>query len=284
MPPCIQTAPQITDDLMGLSKGPVVLHSCTLLKGFIADDSRGIVLDSTSVMDETRQDAPYEDLIHLRGGGSYLYPSEPQQQRQQPPPPPHPPRASSVNNANTKTLPPPPPPRDPFAPPLPPTEVPLRFLRAGKGDPIEGRRRYQETLLWRKQVGMDTILKEPHEKFELIKQHYPHYFHLRGRNNEPVYYEKPAKTNLRALRAGGVDLDKLLRHYAMITEFGWQCVERDDMARSITVIDLQGIRLMDFAGECIDFVRKASAFTGAHYPERAGHVLVINVPSWFKGE
>ena len=40
--------------------------------------------------------------------------------------------------------------------------------------------------------------------------------------------------------------------------------------------------MTDFVGECVDFVRQATAFTAAHYPERAGHVFVINVPSWFK--
>ena len=114
------------------------------------------------------------------------------------------------------------------------------------------------------------------------KQHYPHYYHLKGRNGEPVFFELPPKTNLQAMRKGGVDLPSLLRHYAMVTEFQWQFVERDDFARSITVIDLEGMRMTDFVGECVDYVRKCSEFTGQHYPERAGTVLVINVPGWFK--
>ena len=172
-------------------------------------------------------------------------------------------------------------PQSSFDPPAPPGELPDRFLRAGKGDPVEGMRRYHATLQWRQQYGMDYIIKEASPRFALIKQHYPHYFHLRGRNGEPVYFEKPPKTNLKALRAGGVGVEDLLRHYAMVTEFGWQVLERNDSAKSITVIDLEGIRMTDFVGDCVDFVRKASAFTGAHYPERAGYVFVVNVPSWF---
>jgi CRAL/TRIO domain len=194
--------------------------------------------------------------------------------------PPHPPY--------TKEFPPPLPPNHPegdihrsFDPPPPPNELPLRFLRAGKDDPIEGRRRYEQTLAWRKEYGMDTIIKSPHQFFELIKQHYPQYFHLRGRNNEPVWYEKPPAVNLKALMSSGVDLDGLLRHYAMVTEFGWQYLEPDDMARSITVIDLEGIKMTDFVGDVVDFTKKCSAFTGQHYPERAGYVFVINVPYWF---
>jgi hypothetical protein len=166
--------------------------------------------------------------------------------------------------------------------PKPPKELPLRFLLAGKGDVEEGLRRYEATLKWRKEEKIDYILSEPSPNFALIKQHYPHFYHGRGRGGECCYYEQPPKTNLKALKQGGVTIDKLLHHYAMVTEFQWQYLERDDLARSITIIDLQGIRFMDFAGEVIDFVKRASAFTGQHYPERAGFVFVINVPGWFK--
>lgn len=166
--------------------------------------------------------------------------------------------------------------------PKPPKELPLRFLLAGKGNVEEGLKRYDATLKWRKEEKIDYILREPSPNFALIKQHYPHYYHGRGRAGECCYYEQPPKTNLKALKQGGVTIDALLHHYAMVTEFQWQYLERDDLARSITIIDLEGIRFMDFAGEVIDFVKRASAFTGQHYPERAGLVFVINVPGWFK--
>jgi hypothetical protein len=79
-----------------------------------------------------------------------------------------------------------------------------------------------------------------------------------------------------------VNLKKLLHHYAMVTEFQWQWLDRDDFSRSITVIDLQGMRMTDFVGECVDYVRKCSEFTSQNYPERAGFVMVVNVPGWFK--
>ena len=172
-------------------------------------------------------------------------------------------------------------PFDPLPAPPPPEELPLRFLRAGKGDPVEGQRRYEATKTWRQEQGIDHILTDPHPDFDLIKSHYPHYYHLRGREGEPVFFEQPPKTNLQAMRDGGVDLEGLLRHYSMVTEFQWQYVERNDMARSITVVDLEGMRMMDFVGECVEYIRRCSEFTGQHYPERAGFVYVINVPSWF---
>ena len=105
---------------------------------------------------------------------------------------------------------------------------------------------------------------------------------MRGRNGEPVFFEQPPKTNLQAMRDGGVTLDGLLRHYAMVTEFGWQFNTRDDNARSITILDLEGMGIRDFVGECVDYVKSCSQFTGQHYPERAGFVMVINVPGWFQ--
>lgn len=173
-------------------------------------------------------------------------------------------------------------PTSPSLAPPPPNELPLRFLRAGKNDPTEGLRRYQATLQMRKDERVDTILREASPDFEIIKMHYPHFFHRTGKNGEPCFYEQPPKTNLRALRDAGVTLDKLLRHYTMVTEFQWQYLERDDLATSIYIIDLAGIRMTDFAGEAVDFVKRASAFSAQHYPERAGYVFVINVPGWFK--
>lgn len=168
----------------------------------------------------------------------------------------------------------------PHAPPAP-KELPIRFLRAGKGDPIEGQRRYEATLKWRKENCIDTILFEPYPLFEMVKKHYPHYFHLRGRRGEPVFFEQPPKTDLVALKAGGMNLQQLVRHYVMITEFQWQFIEPHDLARSITVLDLEGMRMIDFVGECVEYVKMCSQFTGQHYPERAGHVIVVNVPRWF---
>jgi hypothetical protein len=170
---------------------------------------------------------------------------------------------------------------EPLSAPPAPEELPVRFLRAGKGDSEEGQRRYEATLEWRKENGIDHILSDPHPDFDLIKKHYPHFYHLRGRDGEPVFFEQPPKTNLQAMKEGGVVLEGLLHHYAMVTEFQWQCIEKDDFARSITVLDLEGMGMRDFVGECVEYVRRCSEFTGQHYPERAGFVYVINVPGWF---
>ena len=168
---------------------------------------------------------------------------------------------------------PPPPPRD---------HLPLRFLRAGKNDPAEGWRRYQATLQWRQEEGIDTLLREPFADFDLIRQNYQQYFHLTGRQGQPVFYEIPAKTNVQALKQGGVDTERFLRFYTFLTEFQWQMLCPDDHAQSIYVVDLDGIRVSDFVGDTRKFVINAARLSALHYPERGGKVLLINVPRWFQ--
>ena len=70
------------------------------------------------------------------------------QRQQQPPPPPT--TTTTTNDAATAV-------RESFDPPPPPTELPDRFLRAGKMDPVEGLRRYQATLEWRREQRMDHV-------------------------------------------------------------------------------------------------------------------------------
>ena len=87
--------------------------------------------------------------------------------------------------------------------------------------------------------------------------------------------------NLAELRKEGVVLEDLLKHYALCCEYMWTEIEASEEGKSIYVIDLEGMGIRDFAGEVVDFVKKASSFTAAHYPERSGSIYVINVPSWF---
>lgn len=156
-----------------------------------------------------------------------------------------------------------------------------RFIAAEKGDEEKGRQRYQHTLQWRQENRIDNILVTPHPTFATIKQHYPQYFHGRSKAGQPVYYERPGKIDLAALKREGLSIDDLLRHYMYITEYLWRVIEPTDTGRSLTVLDVSGIGMYDLGGEVLDFIKRASAFTGAHYPERSAHIFIINIPGWF---
>lgn len=162
-----------------------------------------------------------------------------------------------------------------------PGSIPFRFIRATKGDVAAAKVRWAATCKWRTENSMDTCLIEPHPNVKLIKENYPHYFHLRGIKNECCYYERPAKMNIPELKKNGISMEKLLKHYSICCDYMWNKIDDSEEAKSIYVIDLDGIGFRDFAGEVVDFVKKASTFTGDHYPERSGSIFIINVPSWF---
>jgi hypothetical protein len=162
-----------------------------------------------------------------------------------------------------------------------PGSIPFRYIRATKGDVAAAKERWAATCKWRKENSMDTCLLEPHPHIKTIKANYPHYFHLRGKKNECCYYEKPAKMNVPELKKNGIGMEPLLKHYAICCDYMWTKIEDSEEGKSIYVIDLDGIGFRDFAGEVVDFVKKASTFTGDHYPERSGSIFVVNVPSWF---
>jgi CRAL/TRIO domain len=170
----------------------------------------------------------------------------------------------------------------PRSPPPPPKVLPLRFLRAGKDDPIVGLQRYEATLTWRKHNHIDTILRESFPHYSMIKQHYPQYFHYTGYNQEPCFYEFPAKANLHALRRYNITVPMLIRHYCMMIEFQWQMLQPNDTVRSIYIIDLEGISMRQLFGDTLDFIKQMTHISSSHYPERAGYVYILNVPTWFK--
>ncbi len=184
-----------------------------------------------------------------------------------------------------------PPARHPDAPPVPPTALLFpsgtweRYLRAMGGDVFEAQRRLTATLHWRMQNGMDDILSRPHPHIGILKRCYPHAYHLRGYQGEPVYYESPGKIDMDAMKLAGLTVEHLLRHYALVTEFIWTAIsphQDGPGSKGITVIDLDGVRLRDFVGDVVTFVKSAASFTGKHYPDRCGTIYVLNAPSFFQ--
>lgn len=158
-----------------------------------------------------------------------------------------------------------------------------RFLNADKGNEAKATTRWQKTMAWRKENGINTILRRPHPNFGVIKEFFPHWYHLAGKSGSKVYIEKSGVINLKELKARGISLDDLLYHYMFITEFVWTYLDPTEEGRSITVLDVKGIGIKDVGGEVVKFIKAASAFCGQHYPERSGHIYIINVPMWFSG-
>ena len=158
-----------------------------------------------------------------------------------------------------------------------------RFLNADKGNVAKATARWEKTMAWRKENGINTIMRRPHPNFAVIKQFFPHFYHLQGKSGSKVYIEKSGVINLKELKARGISLTDLIYHYMFITEFVWTYLDPSEEGRSVSVLDVKGIGIKDVGGEVIKFIKAASAFCGQHYPERSGQIYIINVPMWFSG-
>ena len=65
------------------------------------------------------------------------------------------------------------------------------------------------------------------------------------------------------------------------TEFLWNALDPDPDGQLFTVLDLDGISMMNIKGDVMDYIKASIALSGAHYPERAAKIFIINVPGWF---
>jgi len=83
------------------------------------------------------------------------------------------------------------------------------------------------------------------------------------------------------IRAGGGKLKDMIFHYIYTAEYMWNVLEPTEYGSSLTILDVDGIGIFDFAGEAVEFVKKATAVVQEHYPERGFMVFIINAPLWF---
>lgn len=158
-----------------------------------------------------------------------------------------------------------------------------RFLAGEKGNMDAAIARWIRTCEWRVEGKIDEILDQPHPWYRTLKKHVPNYYFGRGKTGYPVYIDQPGKVNMKAIRRAGLKLSDLLFHFIYCTELQWTHLEPSERARTISILDLQGVSLFDFAGEVVDFVKKTVALSGEHYPERAYRIYVLNAPRFFAG-
>lgn len=162
-------------------------------------------------------------------------------------------------------------------------DLPQRFLDAEKGDAVKGRLRYEATCRWREENGIDGILDRPHPDFECIKKNSVQYFHGRCKGGQPIYIEIPRMTDVKSMRKVGITVERLLFHYAYITEYMWQEMDTSDVQTCLSILDVEGVGLRDLVGDVLDCVRQMIGMTGTHYPARSYMIFVVNAHWSFSG-
>jgi len=163
----------------------------------------------------------------------------------------------------------------------------LRFLRARKFDLVKAKEMFISCENWRKEFGVDDIVKnfDFKEKAEVDK-YYPQYYHKMDKDGRPIYIERLGKLDIKALYAVTTQERQLQR---LVWEYEKFLNERlpacsaavgHPVETSCTILDLQNVGLSNFY-KVKDYVMQASQIGQDRYPECMGKFYIINAPYLF---
>jgi len=91
-----------------------------------------------------------------------------------------------------------------------PEGIPDRYLRMQLQNREKAKKACKLTLDWRKENGIDHILRDPHADFDICKAVFPHYFTSRDKDGHIVFVQRPALLNLELAYKNGLDKEHLL--------------------------------------------------------------------------
>ncbi|CAM9921020.1 unnamed protein product, partial [Phaeothamnion confervicola] len=142
---------------------------------------------------------------------------------------------------------------------------------------------WEETMQWRRENNVDSVLREQQPNFNIIKECYPHFLHGRSRTGEIICYENPGKMDFGRLNSLGVGPDKLQRHYCFVNDYIWGRLSPGDNDTLMTVLDVGGLTLSTLKGNTVmhRYLAATAEVMQKHYPERQSRIMIVNAPWWF---
>ncbi|KAG9096984.1 cytosolic factor, phosphatidylinositol/phosphatidylcholine transfer protein [Ceratobasidium sp. 370] len=163
----------------------------------------------------------------------------------------------------------------------------LRFLRARKFDLPRAKEMFINCENWRKEFGVDDIVKnfDFKEKAEVDK-YYPQYYHKMDKDGRPIYIERLGKLDIKALYAVTTQERQLQRLVWEYEKFindrlpACSAAVGQPVETSCTILDLQNVGLSNFY-KVKDYVMQASQIGQDRYPECMGKFYIINAPYLF---
>ncbi|KAG6906972.1 hypothetical protein DXG01_011169 [Tephrocybe rancida] len=160
----------------------------------------------------------------------------------------------------------------------------LRFLRARKFDIPKAKLMLVEAEKWRKDFGVDEIVKSFNfNELEEVNKYYPQYYHNMDKDGRPIYIERVGQLNMEALYKATTQerlLQRLVLEYERFTTYRLPACAKavgHPVETSCTILDLKGVSMTNFY-HVKDYVFQASSIGQNRYPECMGKFYIINAP------
>ena len=162
-----------------------------------------------------------------------------------------------------------------------PDGLPTRYLTMQKGDRIKAKAAFEETVKWRKEHDINSLLQRSHEKYDLCKRIFPVTIPGRDLANNIVVIQQVGRIDFDLAKQNGIVADDLLAYYVYMVEYCWNILEPAPDAVMTTVMDLQGVKFGTIRDKEIRiFLLKFVKTMSDHYPSRSHKTLILNCPSW----
>jgi len=157
----------------------------------------------------------------------------------------------------------------------------LRFLRARKFDVKAAKENILEFWKWRKDNNVDSITDQPIRRGETLRKVFPSAYQGFDKIGRPLYIEKTGQIDPDTVFASFTD-DEILWAHIWGQEHQIRRAKESSEKHGnhietfTTIMDLTGLSANH--RKCLKFTQAISALDSKFYPERMGHVYIINAP------
>jgi CRAL/TRIO domain len=141
---------------------------------------------------------------------------------------------------------------------------------------------WEDTRTWRKENHIGTILRRPPKKHDLIRSLFPTSLYQHDRAGNVVMVEKWGEVDVHRIRRLGIPFDEIINTYMYDTEWLWRIANPHPEDKITLIMDLKDVSFETFtAWDTMRLIKKRIEIGCNHYPNRASHLLVVNVPPFF---
>eukprot|EP00732_Lithocolla_globosa_P004963 Lithocolla_globosa_v1_NODE_4823_length_1358_cov_9.949348.p1 type:complete len:404 gc:universal NODE_4823_length_1358_cov_9.949348:1307-96(-) len=157
----------------------------------------------------------------------------------------------------------------------------LRWMWARSFDPVKAEQMFRESMLWRKEVGADTIL-ETYTPHPLLLKYYPTGIFRYSKEGFPCMWVRHGMADLIGLEAS-VGHAEILKYLVWFNEKNDKFIEgrrkEGNPSKWVVVVDLKMDKINVMESKFLKLFGEISNIGQANYPERMESTYFINVPA-----